>query len=171
MKKEQGTVHTSTLVLLMAELKADGRMGFNPERNGFSPSPGATDLEVIAFKIWLTHTGPLLGTSSPTVPESSRTFVLLAEGVFEPPMCTFLANSSLSSFFHSTSCGHFVPFPEEADYFNMTRRRCPHVHMNSEGTLIGAQGGNQQRRPLLALFHLAENNKGNELTKFSCAIF
>lgn len=36
----------------MAELKADGRMGFNPERNGFSQSPMATDLEVIAFKIW-----------------------------------------------------------------------------------------------------------------------
>lgn len=52
MKKEQETVHTSALVPLMTELKADGWMGFNSERNGFSPSSRATDLEVIAFKIW-----------------------------------------------------------------------------------------------------------------------
>lgn len=52
MKKEQETSYTSALVPLMAELKADGRMGFHLERNGFSPSPRATHLEVIAFKIW-----------------------------------------------------------------------------------------------------------------------
>lgn len=40
MKKEQETVHTSALVTVMAELKADGQMGFYPDKKGFHPFLG-----------------------------------------------------------------------------------------------------------------------------------